>query len=253
LHLEEFAFGRSIWHRMDPRVKILGLLFFSIVTAVAADFNVLLVAATCALFSLGTARLDRRQLAIRLAAVNVFVLFLWFFLPFTTPGEVIARLGGLEIHREGVLLGLAITLKANSIAAATIALLGTSSIMNLVHALVHLRVPGKLVQLFFFSYRYMTVIHGEYSRLRASMRVRCFNPRMGLHSFRSLGNLVGMLFVRSSDRSERIYQAMVLRGFTGMFWTLEHFHMHRSDWIAAAAMTVLILGMMGMQVPRESP
>jgi len=253
LHLEEFAFGQSIWHRMDPRVKIPGLLSFAIVTAVTSDFGVLFISATAALFSLASAQLDKRQVAIRLAAVNGFILFLWFFLPFTTPGEVIARWGGLAVHREGIILGLAITMKANSIAAATIALLGTSSIFDLVHALVHLKVPRQLVQLFFFCYRYIAVIHEEYSRLRASMKVRCFRPRMSFHGYRSLANLTGMLFVRSNDRSERIYQAMVLRGFTGMFWTLDHFHMHRSDWIAASAMAVLILAMIGLQIPWGLP
>ncbi len=249
MHLEEFAFGKSIWHKMDPRVKILGLLAFSIVTAVTGDRGVLFVAVAAAMFCLVTAHLDKRQVALRLAAVNGFVLFLWFFLPFTTPGEVIIRWGGLAVHREGILLCLAITLKANSIAAATIALLGTSGIFNLVHALVHLKVPNQLVQLFFFSYRYITVIHGEYSRLRASMKVRCFRPRMGFHTCRSFANLTGMLLVRSSDRSERIYQAMLLRGFNGTFWTMDHFHMHRSDWIAAAAMTALILAMVWLQSP----
>jgi cobalt/nickel transport system permease protein len=252
LHLEEFAVGKSIWHRMDPRVKILGLLFFAVITAVASDFRVMFIAAGAALFSLVTAGLDLRQVAIRLLAVNGFVLFLWFFLPFTTPGEVVARLGGMDIYREGVILGLSITLKANSIAAVTIVLLGTSSILNLVHALVHLKVPGKLVQLFFFSYRYVTVIHGEYSRLRASMKARCFKLRMDFFSLRCLATLVGMLFVRSSDRSERIYNAMVLRGFNGVFWTLDHFHMHRSDWIAAAAMASLLLVMTGLQIPWRS-
>ena len=145
---------------------------------------------------------------------------------------------------------MAIALKANAIAAATIVHLGTSGIFDLVHALVHLKVPRPLVGLFFFSYRYITVIHEEYSRLRASMRIRCFRPRMDWHGCRSLANLAGMLFVRSHDRSERIYQAMLLRGFSGTFWTLDHFHMHPSDWAAAAAMAMLILAMIGLQFPR---
>jgi cobalt/nickel transport system permease protein len=248
LHLEEFAEGKSLWHRMDPRVKIIGLLSFAIVTAVSGDFYVLTLAACVALISLLLARLDSRQVAIRLFALNGFILFLWLFLPFTTAGEVVGRWGWLEVHREGVLLGVAITMKANSIAMATIALLGTSSIFDLVHALTHLKMPGKLVQLFFFSYRYISVIHQEYTRLRAGMRIRCFRPCMSMHSYRSVANLVGMLFVRSHDRSETIYKAMVLRGFNGTFWTIDHFHMHRSDWIAAIAIGGVVLSMIGFQV-----
>jgi cobalt/nickel transport system permease protein len=233
---------------MDPRVKILGLLSFSLVIAVSGDFTVLIIAVAASVSALLLARLNMRQVAIRLAAVNGFVLFLWLFLPFTTPGEVVTSWGWLDVHREGVLLSLSITLKANSIAVATIALLGTSSIFDLVHALVHLKVSNQLIQLFFFCYRYISVIHNEYTRLRASMRIRCFKPRMCMHNYRSIAYLVGMLFVRSNDRSERIYQAMLLRGFTGTFWTLDHFHMHRSDWVAAGAMAVLVLFLIGLQI-----
>ena len=249
MHLEEFAFGQSFWHRMDPRVKIMGLVFFALATAVSNNFGALLVALSACLLALFTAHLSPRQVFIRLCAVNAFILFLWVFLPFSTPGEVMVRMGSLAVHREGVILSLAITVKANAIASATIVLLGTSGIFDLGHALVHLKVHRRMVWLFFFSYRYVTVIHAEYSRLRASMRVRCFRPRLGLHGLRSLANLVGMLFVRSCDRSERIYQAMLLRGFSGMFWTLDHFHMHRSDWIAAGAMALLILAMIGLHLP----
>ena len=248
MHLEEFAEGKSLWHRMDPRVKILGFLSFAVVTAVSIDFSILLLAVCLSLTALLLAGLDMHEVTVRLSALNGFVLFLWLFLPFTTAGEVIWRLGWLDVHREGVLLAGAITLKANSIAMATIALLGTSSIFDLVHALTHLKVPGKLVQLFFFSYRYISVIHQEYTRLRNSMRVRCFSPSMTVHGYRSIANLVGMLFVRSADRSEMIYKAMVLRGFTGTFWTIDHFHMHRSDWIAAALMGGVVLGMIGLQL-----
>lgn len=249
MHLEEFAEGQSVWHRMDPRVKILGLFAFAVVTAVSADPRVLAMAGCMALAALATAGLDVKQVSIRLAALNGFILFLWLFLPFTTPGDVMAHWGWLEVHREGVVLALTITVKANSIAMATIALLGTSSIFDLVHALTHLKVPGQLVQLFFFSYRYVSVIHQEYTRLRASMRARCFRPRMNMHGYRTFANLVGILFVRSYDRSERIYRAMLLRGFVRTFWTIDHFHMHRSDWVAAAAMGTLILWMIVLQIP----
>jgi len=249
LHLEEFAFGQSVWHRMDPRVKILGLVFFAFVTAVSNSFAALLLALSASLFALVSAKLSGRQVLIRLGAVNAFILFLWVFLPFSTPGEVIARWGSLAVQREGVILSLAITMKANAIASATLVLLGTSGIFDLVHALAHLKVPQRLVWLFFFSYRYVTVIHGEYSRLRTGMRVLCFRLRVGSNGLRSMANLVGMLFVRSCDRSERIYQAMLLRGFSGTFWVLDHFHMHRSDWLAAGAMAALILAMIGLQFP----
>lgn len=184
------------------------------------------------------ARLDWSLVAFRLAVVNSFILFLWIFLPFSHPGRIVLTLGPLSATREGLLYALAITIKSNTIILAAMALLSTSTFFALVHALRHLKVPDKLVHMFFFTFRYFFVIHQEYLRLRAAMRVRCFRPGTNLHTYRSLGWLLGMLLVRSYDRSERVYQAMLCRGFKGRFWLLEHFHYHGRDLIFLGLMVL---------------
>ena len=67
-----------------------------------------------------------------------------------------------------------------------------------------------------FMVRYFDVLGREYARLRAAMRVRCFRPAMNGHSYRMFGYLVGMLLVRSFDRSERVLAAMKCRGFAAL-------------------------------------
>ena len=49
------------------------------------------------------------------------------------------------------------------------------------------------------------------------MAIRAFRPSFSLHTMRSFGALVGMLLVRALDRSERVYNAMKLRGFSDRF------------------------------------
>jgi cobalt/nickel transport system permease protein len=240
LHLEEFAEGQSPWHRMDPRVKVLGLTGLAVVTAVSDRLEVLLVALVLGLTILATAKLDLKKVGFRLMVVNFFVLFLWLFLPFTTPGETVYTLGPLGIKREGLELAIAVTMKTNAIIAATIGLIGTSTIFNLVHGLTHMYVPEKLVHLFFYCYRYITVIHEEYEALRSALRIRCFVARTDAHTYRTYAYLLGMIFVRTFERSERIYQAMELRGFTGTFYTLNHIHMHRRDWVALGCFTLCV-------------
>ena len=247
MHLEEFASGHSLWHRMDPRVKMVGLFGFAVVTAVSDRLELLLAALALGLIALFAARLDLRKVGFRIAVVNGFVLFLWLFLPFTTPGETIAQWGWLAVHREGVALAFAITLKTNAIIAATIALIGTSTVFSLVHALTHMGIPDKLVHLFFFCYRYIAVIHEEYTRLRVALKMRAFRARTDIHTYRTVAYMLGMLFVRTYERSQRIYQAMLLRGFTGTFYTLDHFHMRRTDWLALVGFTLCVGTMVLLQ------
>ena len=58
---------------------------------------------------------------------------------------------------------------------------------------------------------------------------------------RVTGNMAGQLFLRSYERSDRIYNAMLARGYTGQLRTLNPHVMKSSDWVFAVLSTVIIL------------
>ncbi|MBW2091814.1 MAG: cobalt ECF transporter T component CbiQ [Deltaproteobacteria bacterium] len=229
MKIEEFSTGSSFIHRLDPRVKVITAILFSVVVAISDRFIVLSAAMAAALVLIILAGLNLKRVGYRIIIVNSFILILWLFLPFSFPGETIFNIGPFKASLEGIIYALSITIKSNAIILSVIALLATSSIFALVHALRHIWIPDKLVQLFFFTFRYFHVMHQEYLRLRGAMRIRCFKPRTNFHTYKSLAYLMGMLLVRSFDRSERIYQAMTLRGYQGEFWLLDHFSLRKSD------------------------
>jgi cobalt/nickel transport system permease protein len=103
--------------------------------------------------------------------------------------------------------------------------------------------PKKLLYLTFLSYRYVHVIHYEYVRLRDAMKMRGFRPGTNMHTYRTYGYLIGMLLIRSYERSERIHQAMLCRGFHGRFYLLDHFHIHRKDILFTIGMALSLIGL----------
>lgn len=247
MHIDNFASGDSLIHRLDPRIKIVVAVLFSVVVAVA-DRNACLATAVCfSLVLLLIARLSVREVFLRLVAVNVFILFLWLFLPFTYGGEELFNVGPLQASREGITYSLLITVKSNTIVVALIALLATSPIITLGHALSHLYVPKKLIHLLFFTVRYLQVLHLEYDRLRDAMKIRAFKPQSNLHTYRSLAYLIGMLLIKSFDRADRIRKAMVCRGFHGEFYLLSHFNLQKGDVLMFAVMMLIISGMAALQ------
>lgn len=230
---ETVSRGAGPLRRLDPRVKILAGTAFSFLVALSNRPETLLPAGALALCLLVTARLPAREVFRRAAAVNGFILFLWLVLPWTVPGKVLVRLGPFLVTEEGVRLAGLITWKCNAILAAFLSLLATESPFTLFHALAHLRVPNKIVQLLFFCGRYVHLFMSEAQRLRTAMRIRGFAPRTNLHTYKSYAYLVGMLLVRSVDRSERVHRAMLCRGFTGAFPTFVNFRFRRADgWFA---------------------
>ncbi len=235
MQIEEFALGNSYVHRLDPRGKIVVTLIFSVVVALNESLQASVVAVIFPVVLIAAARIDLKAVLLRLAVVNLFVAFLWFFLPFSVPGEVVYSLGPLGVSREGLQQALLITLKCNAIVMTVMALLGTSQVFTLVHALSHLGVPDKLVHLFFFSFRYIHVIHEEYHRLLNAMKIRGFKPGTNMHTYRTYAYLVGMLLVRSFDRAGRILAAMKCRGFKGKFYIVHHYEMTQCDYVLAAS------------------
>jgi cobalt/nickel transport system permease protein len=80
-----------------------------------------------------------------------------------------------------------------------------------------------------FTVRYLDVISREYKRMRKAMKARAFIPRNSWHTWRSFGYLVGMLLVRSLERSERIYAAMKCRGYCGKLYLFDTMEWQKRD------------------------
>ena len=178
---------------------------------------------------LGLAQLGPRRVLRQILLANYFILLLVLVLPFTYPGKVLYSFGPFSLTKEGAIYALTIFLKSNLILTSLVLLLSTTSVFTLAHALHHLHVSEKLVQLIFFSSRYVHVIHREYQKLMAAIKLRGFVPRTNFYTYKTYAYLVASLLIKSYDRSERVYKAMLCRGFKGVFPTYRHFKMQRKD------------------------
>jgi cobalt/nickel transport system permease protein len=74
------------------------------------------------------------------------------------------------------------------------------------------RVPAVVVTTLALMYRYVFVLADELRRMRQARASRTFT-RSRARWWRSLGTVIGQLFVRSTERAERIYAAMCARGW----------------------------------------
>ena len=226
--------------RIDPRVRVILTVAFSVVVVMCRDFPVLGLELAAAAALAVAARLPPGPALKRVLVVDAFVVATLVLLPFTVPGETAFTLGPLVASHEGLERAAVIALRANAVILVVLALLGTMEIGALGHALGHLGVPVKLTQLFLFTVRYIGVLEREYGRLRLAMKARAFRFRNRRHTYRSIGYLFGMLLVRSLERSERIVAAIKCRGFSGRFHTLAPHAMGRADAAMLAGGGVLL-------------
>ena len=127
-----------------------------------------------------------------------------------------------------------------------ILLVAVTRFPDLIHALEHLRVPAILTTIIAFLYRYLFVLTDEVFRLLRAREARSAavpGTRSGggvLWRAKIAGNMAGQLFLRSYERSDRIYNAMVARGYSGHLYTLNPHEMKSTDYFATAFAIVVI-------------
>jgi cobalt/nickel transport system permease protein len=237
---EPFAIGDSHLHRLDPRIRVVFAGLLSSIVAVGRTWPALFTALGLALALTALAKLRPGLVARRLFWVNTFIVLLWLILPFSYEGQKLFSFGPFTATEQGVLITAQITLKSNIILLLIITLIATMPTGTLGHALNALRFPAKIVHLLLMTYRYIFVLEQESQRLMRAAKIRGFSPGTSLHAYKTYAYLVGMLFVKASERADRVYHAMKCRGFNGRFHCLHTFGYTGLDGV----MTILLTGML---------
>lgn len=113
---------------------------------------------------------------------------------------------------EGWVKFLVLLAKTNLCLLTMILLSNTTPFSEVLRVLKRLRVPAILVTTLALMYRYLFVLVEETARMRRARASRTFANRRGT-AWQSLATIISQLFIRSTERAERIYAAMCARGW----------------------------------------
>lgn len=219
-------------HRLAPEVKVLAC--FAMILSVAVTPREAIWAfgiyAVVLAGLIAAARVPFRFVLLRLAGITPFVLFA-LFLPFVGSGEKTTVLG-FSVSAAGLWAMWNILAKATLGAGFSILLAATTETPQILRGMGRLKVPAILTAIASFMIRYLEVIAGEMSRMRTAMAARGYQPRW-ITQTRPIAAASGALFIRSYERGERVYDAMLARGFTGEMPTTDPTSTTPTDWIPA--------------------
>ncbi len=229
--------GRSPLHRLPPQVKLVAALSFVLLVVATPRtqlwaFGVYLVL-VLAVAAVG--RVPLRTLRTGLLLETPFVLFA-VLLPFLSRGAQVEVLG-VSVSETGLLAAFNVLAKATLGTLTSMVLASTTSIRDLLKGLERLRVPRSLLAIAGFMVRYLDVVVGEMQRMRVARAARGYDPRSLLQA-RAVAASAGALFVRSYERGERVYLAMVSRGWTGAMPDLGTPAATAADWARGVVLPV---------------
>ena len=249
---DRYEVGQSLIHRLDPRVKVVITLLFIISNVILPDgawlafflaWGFVLLVNGLARLSLGYA-FKRSFIALPFALAAITSIF-------TLPGRplVTFTLGSWELVATdaGLIRFVSIVIRSWLSVQMAILLTATTQFPDLMHALRHLRVPQLLVAIISFMYRYLFVLADEAMRLLRAREARSAHlpgQKSGgtiLWRARVAGNMVGQLFLRSYERSDRVYNAMLARGYKGHFLTLNPHVLSTNDWFIGGLGVIILV------------
>ena len=116
------------------------------------------------------------------------------------------------LQPNGILMFFRLVLKSSLCLFTIVLFSNTTPFAKLLEALRKWLVPALLITLLALMYRYLFVLIDEAERLTRARNSRTFSDKR-LRRWGSMASLVGQLFVRSTERAERIYAAMSARGW----------------------------------------
>ncbi|NLX19087.1 MAG: cobalt ECF transporter T component CbiQ [Desulfobulbus sp.] len=251
--------GSSFFHSWHPSVKV-GTLCASCFLIVSLNtLTWSLAAVGICILAVLLARTPWERLSRRLVAISGFLAMLVVLLPFTSavrPEDTVFLIFGMEnwpFHQRGLIVALTIVCKAVSVVLLMEPMLATAPFSRTLQGFSGLGLPRKLLSMIALCHRYLFVFREEILYMQRAMRVRGFVPRTNLATMRIMGNCFGMLFIRSFERTERIYEAMLSRGYRGSFPAGPEPPKTVYDFIKAAICLVIALLLLSVDRIMPSP
>jgi cobalt/nickel transport system permease protein len=186
-------------HRLPPPLK-LGVAVAVVISTAVVPLTAVWYFISCAVFLIGVIFLGRLPFR--------FVAFRLLTLEPLAAGVAILSL----LQHDGLSILVRILVKSNLCLLAMVLLSNTTPFSGILNVLRSLRVPPLLITVLALMYRYVFLLIDQAERMTRARRSRTFSPGKG-GRWKTSAAIVGQLFIRSTERAERIYAAMTARGW----------------------------------------
>jgi cobalt/nickel transport system permease protein len=205
--------------KVDPRAKIiLFIIYISMVLLIQIqDLLPLLVLGIGLLFLVLISRFPGIKIARALIKIYPMILIISFFQILTLKsGDYLhSGVGFINISQDSWIHIIGFQIKTILIVASGLFLISSTPMKLFLKSFERLKMPGWIVTVTFFVYHFVYILSHELARLQIAYQSRyirlSFIQRISVQS-----KLMAMFFIRIFERNDRLYNALVSRGFNGL-------------------------------------
>ncbi len=248
--LDQHAHLNSPIHRWDPRFKLIGFILLIFTFSFMSHLYLLPAMAAVTITIFAISRIPVSFILARLRYPSFFLFIVVIMLPFISGSDVLFNIGILDVNKEGCEAALLISVRFFCILTLGLILFSTAPLLISIKAMRSLGLPSILADMTLLTFRYLFEIGNYLHQMETALRLRGFRARrFSRRGFGTLAWLGGSILVRSYERSEWIYKAMIMRGYgrdTKM--TQGSFQTSIRDILALGLLALLATGFVVVQV-----
>jgi len=237
----------NLLSRWEVRHKLVGLLALIFSFSFIRELQLLPLVILVSVIIYSLSQLSFAYYWSRIRLPGLFLLMMALILPFGAGSTVLTRVGPLALKLEGSLSVLLIAVKFLCIFALVLVLFAETPLQKIVGALRSLGLPALLAEMLIFTNRYIYQLLTDLRQTQVATGLRGFKGR-SVKALKPLAYIVGTLLVRSHNQSERVFQAMTLRGYGEESLVLKDEQVRTYDRLALAAALLLAAGFVFLQL-----
>lgn len=227
--------NKDSWvHRWEPRTKLVTAIIMTFMLVTLQTPKLLIYAYFAMLMVLISMGFSLKVIMKR----NMYILP---FLIFMSVPLLIG--GGLPPSQERITLVLLLAFKSWTALYIMFMVFSSQPTAELLNGLAYMRLPEFFISIVFLSWRYVFLLGDKFSTMYKALISRLFKPSVGKDSLKIYGQVMGGMLIKSLDTSDKVYKAMVSRGFDGTIPTSRPREIKAMDLLKSLLMisTVLLL------------
>jgi cobalt/nickel transport system permease protein len=219
VYIEDLSDKKGLMQAINPIAKLVAIVAMIISALFITSLPHLLIICLFPIIFAVASHISLKQLLTRTALIPLLMATVSIPILFLTTGNPLwtTNLGNITIAitAEGLTKFLVFTVRIWFCVATLSLLILSTGFDKTLKLLATLKTPPLIIQLFSLTYRYFFVsIHEAQSILIAKEARTYINKKtINLQTLKNLGTILSSLFIRTYERSERVYLAMKARGF----------------------------------------
>jgi cobalt/nickel transport system permease protein len=244
--IDQYSDLNSFIHRLDPRTKLLACPAFILLVVLtpAGNWKLFIFYLCVIAILILVSRLPLLYVLKRSLIIFPFVLMVAVFIPFFKQGQAVwsyaIGVWHISVTYEGLLVLANVLIKSWLSMLSLILLSSSTRMADLLEGMKQLGTPKIFILIISFMYRYLFILADQVIRMSQARDSRNFGGSRS-HQFRTLGNMIGTLFIRSYERGERVYAAMLARGYNGEMPVMKKLNFKSPDAYFSLVMAVLLI------------